>query len=275
MNAKGTFNHSSLQIIETSELVEPTGWFPGRQYYVVTEGLRIGVFHDLSVTYLLPIYTAYIQGYRSDVRQSVDPLPKLRPLWVTCRTWANAVQTWDMACRNGNVCILRKDGESASATATTRSLPLRRIKPPAADEPVPDNVIALIPLPTLEAPAPHNPAPDNTNTLRPAPTSAAPTSLLPVTKCFPFFVIISDSDSDSNSDSSSSDDSDSDIQSTSTKVTEKGVACCNVANENGGSTSRQTHDATDTHSDAPIKTKGSGNGKTVRFATITSKYPRI
>ena len=56
MNAKGTFNHSSLQIIKASELVEPTGWFSGRQYYVVTEGLRVGVFHDLSVISLLPIY---------------------------------------------------------------------------------------------------------------------------------------------------------------------------------------------------------------------------
>lgn len=191
-----------------------------------------------------------------------------------------AVKTWDKACRNGSVCILRKDGESASATAATRSpgpLPLRRIKPPAADEPVPDNTIALMSLPTLEAPAPHNPAPDNMNTLRRAPTSAAPTSLLSVTKRFPFVIIISDSESESNCDSSSGDDSDSDIQSTSTKVIEKGVAYCNVANgENGGSTSRQTHNtATDTHSDAPIKTKGFGNGKTVRFATTTSKYPRI
>ena len=151
---------------------------------------------------VLFIYITYIERNRTEVHRSVDPFPGLR--WVTCKTWVIALQTWDMACRNGNVCILRKDGESASATATTRSLPLRRIKPPAADAPVPDNMLALIPLPTLEAPAPHNPAPDNTNTLRPAPTSAAPTSLLPVTKRFPFVVIISDSDSDSNSDSSSS-----------------------------------------------------------------------
>ena len=50
MNAKGTFNHSSLQIIKASELVEPTGWFPGRQYYVVIEGLRIGVKAEHELT---------------------------------------------------------------------------------------------------------------------------------------------------------------------------------------------------------------------------------
>lgn len=47
MNDKGAFNHSSLQIIKASDLVEPAGWYPDRRYYVVTKGLAVGVFHDL------------------------------------------------------------------------------------------------------------------------------------------------------------------------------------------------------------------------------------
>lgn len=118
MNAKGTFNHSSLQIVKASE---PTGYFPSRQYYVVTEGLRVGVFHNLSVTSLLPIYTDYIQRDRSEVHQSIDLLPKLRPLWTTCKTWANAVQTWDIACWAEKVHILRNNSGGATASAAASS----------------------------------------------------------------------------------------------------------------------------------------------------------
>ena len=47
MNVKGAFNHSSLKIVDVSELVEPAGWFPGRHYYVVMKGLSVGVFQNL------------------------------------------------------------------------------------------------------------------------------------------------------------------------------------------------------------------------------------
>lgn len=49
LNAKGAFNHSSMSILETSQLTEPAGWYLGREYYVVTKGLAVGIFHDLSV----------------------------------------------------------------------------------------------------------------------------------------------------------------------------------------------------------------------------------
>ena len=256
MNAKGTFNHSSLQIIETSELVEPTGWFPGRQYYVVTEGLRVGVFHDLSVTYLLPIYTAYIQGYRSDVRQSVDPLPKLRPLWVTCRTWANAVQTWDMACRAEKVHILRKNSGGATySDAANSPMPHRRIKAPVPRSSVSDNIVDV----------------------SPPRTSTTSTPLFPVSKNqFSSAIVISDSESDSYS--VSSDDSDSRSEASSTKAIDKKIDRFNITgDENGDSTLGQTHKAaTKTYFDhAPTRTKDSSGARDVRcIGTTTLKHHR-
>ena len=47
INAKGAMNHSRLQIVKASQLVEPSGWYLGRQYYVVTRGSDVGVFHQL------------------------------------------------------------------------------------------------------------------------------------------------------------------------------------------------------------------------------------
>ena len=47
INAKGAMNHSRLQIVKAFQLVEPGGWYLGRQYYVVTRGSDVGVFHQL------------------------------------------------------------------------------------------------------------------------------------------------------------------------------------------------------------------------------------
>ena len=49
LNATGVFNHSRTHIVETLLLVEPSGWYSGRKYYVVTKGSDVGVFHKLSV----------------------------------------------------------------------------------------------------------------------------------------------------------------------------------------------------------------------------------
>ncbi len=255
MNAKGAFNHSSLHIIKASELVEPTGWFPGRQYYVVTEGSRVGVFHDLSVTNLLPIYTAYIQRYRSEVRQSVDLLPKLQPLWVTCRTWANAVQTWDMACRAEKIHILRKNrGGATYSDAVNSPMPHRRIK----------------------APVPHSSVSDNTVDVIPLRTSTTSTSLLPVSKNrFSSVIVISDSESDSYS--VSSDDSDSRSEATSTKAIETKIDCFDViGDENCDSTVGQTHKAaTKTYFYVPARTKDTSGVRDVRcIGATTLKHHR-
>lgn len=47
MNNKGAFNNSSLGIVEIASLVEPSGWYLGRLYYVVIKGYTIGIFHEL------------------------------------------------------------------------------------------------------------------------------------------------------------------------------------------------------------------------------------
>lgn len=49
LNATGVMNHSRLQIVEASQLVEPPGWYLGREYWVVTRGSSVGLFHKLSV----------------------------------------------------------------------------------------------------------------------------------------------------------------------------------------------------------------------------------
>lgn len=40
-------NNSSSGIVETAFLVEPPGWYPGRQYYVVWKGYTEGIFHKM------------------------------------------------------------------------------------------------------------------------------------------------------------------------------------------------------------------------------------
>ena len=47
MNDKGAFNYSCICIVPTVSLVEPSGWFSGRRYYVVLRGRSVGVFHEL------------------------------------------------------------------------------------------------------------------------------------------------------------------------------------------------------------------------------------
>ena len=49
LNATGSMNHSRLQIVEVSQLVEPPRWYLGREYWVVTRGSSVGLFHKLSV----------------------------------------------------------------------------------------------------------------------------------------------------------------------------------------------------------------------------------
>lgn len=46
---QGAFNNSAMHIVKASQLVEPAGWYLGREYYVVTTGSTVCVFHDLSV----------------------------------------------------------------------------------------------------------------------------------------------------------------------------------------------------------------------------------
>ncbi|KJA12725.1 hypothetical protein HYPSUDRAFT_210187 [Hypholoma sublateritium FD-334 SS-4] len=92
----GAFNHSKLHIVETSQLVEPAGWFLGREYYVVTKGSAIGVFHKLA-----------------DAHQAIDSIPSAQ--WETCKTWQQAVKLWDAACQSGAVSLLREGGGNALA----------------------------------------------------------------------------------------------------------------------------------------------------------------
>ena len=60
INAKGAMNHSKLSIVEVSQLVEPAGWYIGRNYYVVMKGSDVGVFHQMSV---LPILSSLYFSY--------------------------------------------------------------------------------------------------------------------------------------------------------------------------------------------------------------------
>ncbi|KJA21115.1 hypothetical protein HYPSUDRAFT_203297 [Hypholoma sublateritium FD-334 SS-4] len=190
MNDKGAFNHSRLQIVKTSDLVEPTGWYLGREYYVVTKGLAVGVFHDLLVFMtLIPVYIAYTKKNRSEVHHSVDPFPLLLP-WSTCKTWQQAIRMWDTAYRTpGAISILWKPEDAKSATATTAakaSTARRNISAPAQH-----HVSDSLPLP-----------------------SATSASTLLVSKRRSVIVISdSDSDSDSDGDSVSNDDSDGEVKS--------------------------------------------------------------
>ncbi|KJA23428.1 hypothetical protein HYPSUDRAFT_201445 [Hypholoma sublateritium FD-334 SS-4] len=173
MNDKGAFNHSRLQIVKASDLVEPTGWFLGREYYVVTKGLAVGVFHDLLVFMtLLPVCTAHTKKNRSEVQHSVDPFP-LFPPWNTCKTWQQAVKMWDTAYQTpGAICILRKDAKNATATTAAKASTAR---------------------PNISAPAQHH----LSDSSLPLPFATS-TSTLPVSNRRSV-VVISDSDSDGDS----------------------------------------------------------------------------
>ena len=60
INANGVMNHSKLFIVDVSQLVEPAGWYLGRNYYVVMKGSDVGVFHQMSVLIiLLSLYFSY------------------------------------------------------------------------------------------------------------------------------------------------------------------------------------------------------------------------
>ena len=74
MNAKGAFNHSRLQIVKASDMVEPVGWYSGRKNYVVTKGLSVGIFHDLSVAILYCSITPLIS--RDIGQRSIAPLTR-------------------------------------------------------------------------------------------------------------------------------------------------------------------------------------------------------
>lgn len=52
--------HSKLEIVKVSELVEPPGWYLGKEYYVVTRGSSVGLFHKLSVAIPISLPTPLI-----------------------------------------------------------------------------------------------------------------------------------------------------------------------------------------------------------------------
>lgn len=248
MEAKDAFNscnYSSLQIIKASELIEPAGWHLGREYYVVTEGLAVGVFHNLSVFIAsLPVYAAYTKRDRSAVHRSVEP--SLSRLWLTTKFWQEAVKMWDVACRTpGAVHILRKDANNATA-------------PSAARAPTPCN--------STGAPSAHCRVFDG-----PLPISTPSPSSFLVSKRQPPSVTIVISDSDS---SNSSDSSDNEVEATYPKPIRKRVDCFDLTDdENGNPFLRKTYDAaTDTHLDAPTRTKTSSQRKT---APRSSTWKRL
>lgn len=244
MNAKGAFNYSSLQIVRASELVEPSGWYLGREYYVVAEGLVVGVFHDLSVFMALPsVWAAYTKRFRSEVLRSVKP--SLSRLWLSSKVWQEAVRMWDIACRTpGAVRILRANLKNATTSATPpASTPCSNTAAPAAHWRVFDRPLSN------SAPLPSSPL-----VSKPQPPSV---------------VVISDSDSDGN------DNSDSEVEATTPKPIRKKVDCFDLTDdENGSPILRKTYDAaTDTYLDAPTKTRFPAKG--VRCSsTATLKHHR-
>ena len=60
LNATGVLNHSRLQIVKASQLTEPPGWYSGREYFVVTRGSSVGLFHKLSVVITISLPTPLI-----------------------------------------------------------------------------------------------------------------------------------------------------------------------------------------------------------------------
>ncbi|KJA14123.1 hypothetical protein HYPSUDRAFT_208725 [Hypholoma sublateritium FD-334 SS-4] len=231
-NARGALNHSSLRIIEASELVLPLkGWYPGREYYIITKGLEVGVFLDMS-----------------EVRRSIGPFSSL--MWVTCRTWRDAVAIWHAACQTNAVSILREGtirDSSASAAATTSEL-RPHIGAPAARHLASDKPAALIPTP---------------------PTSTTSTPLLSNLDRHPPSVVVV-SDSDSNSDGSYDDSSE--VEATSPKVIERKVDRFDLSDdENGRPYLRQTYDAaTGTYLGAPTRTKVPGQERAAPCNSTTA-----
>ncbi|KJA23051.1 hypothetical protein HYPSUDRAFT_201613 [Hypholoma sublateritium FD-334 SS-4] len=243
MNNKGAFNHSSLQIIKASELVEPAGWYLGRLYYVVTKGLAVGVFHNLS-----------------EVRRSVQPFPVFRN-WTTCKTWVEAVKSWDISCRTNSVSILRMDSLYATARAPT---PRPNIGTPASRF---DRPVALIPSPTSAASTPSG-------------------SVLKRQLRVPSVIVVSDSDSDGEVEAVSvlkrqppsviiisDSDSDSEVEATFPKPIVKKIDCFEVIENENGCTLRQIYDAaTDTDLDTPTEISSQGRDATPCSSTTTLKH---
>lgn len=243
MNAKDAFNYSRLHIVKASELVEPAGWYLGREYYVVTKGLAVGIFHDLSVFIaLLPVCVAYTQRDRSEVHRSVDPFPLFR-LWETCKVWQDAVKMWDIACRTpGAVCILRKGAKGATVTTAARASTVA----PAARCHVCGSLLL----------------------------TSTTSSKLPLVLKRGSAIIISDSDSDGDGNVGEDSDSDSEVETTSPKAIKKRVDCFDLTDdENGSPILRKTYDAlTDTYLDAPTKNKTSIQGRTAPRRTTFLKH---
>lgn len=124
-----------------------------------------------------PLYIPLIQQHRSDVHRSIDSIPSAQ--WTTCKTWQEALNVWDHACRSGIVILHRRWAQKASTTThlATRTQP---------------------PHPPLGKNIPRTLAPNNADPL--VQTSASGTSaLLPSapSKTFPSVIVISDSESDS------------------------------------------------------------------------------
>ena len=69
MNANGALNNSRLYIVKPSQLTEPDGWYLGRDYYVVTRGSAVGIFHRLSV--LIPLFPYLLLLLGSIGRRSI------------------------------------------------------------------------------------------------------------------------------------------------------------------------------------------------------------
>ncbi|KJA27914.1 hypothetical protein HYPSUDRAFT_198044 [Hypholoma sublateritium FD-334 SS-4] len=234
MNDKGAFNNSSLGIVETALLVEPSGWYLGRLYYVVIKGYTVGVFHELAA-----------------VHRSVDVFPSA--MWHTCKTWKEAIRVWSVACANGTIDILRKDGGNAAVSVAARiSTPPRR---------------------KIDAAAAHR-------CESPPPASAASTPLFStLKKQLPVVVVVTDSDSDY------SDSTDSEIESTSPKPIKRNIDDFELPDdENGSPYSRKMYDVVmDARLDAPTTPKrrkspppaasGSGHKLTSLASTSHSRAP--
>lgn len=135
---------------------------------------------------------------RSEVHRSVDPFPSA--VWHTYKTWNDAVNAWDVACRAGNVDIIRKDRRKVTASASSQTLTPARL-----------NI--------------RNPA-RRLASEYPSPTDTASAPLLSqAKKQLPLTIVISDSDSNNN------EDSDSEIETTSPKPIKKLIDCFELYEE--------------------------------------------
>ncbi len=90
-----------MYVVDASELAEPEDWNIGGEYYVVTRGSEVGVFHKWSASIFLSPYTHLSpEQFRSEVRSSVQ-FPSSH--WVAFKTWGEAVKFWEAACRKREV----------------------------------------------------------------------------------------------------------------------------------------------------------------------------